>query len=219
MSKNTSDSDPALRFTFVIQVGTQYLDPARECPILEKRKMKLCGVGLPKVKWWKKKQNQKKHLGLHTQSREQWVKRFPQLLPSLFLSLPFAFSPCFPLMLLSSRQPRWIPHTPCSSPLRRGPLVLTATLPKYPSPSWTTRLYKVLLSLMWPIIQHECSTGTWKPGCLCSHCFASYKALPPTSQDQSGHASTFTCLDPTAGPQNQNALARHVLFEVTPLPS
>lgn len=55
-----SDSDPALRFTFVIQVGTQYLDPARECPILEKRKMKLCGVGLPKVKWWEKKQNQKK---------------------------------------------------------------------------------------------------------------------------------------------------------------
>ena len=45
-------------------------------------KIRLCGVALPEVKWWT-------NLGLHTQSREQWFKRFPWLPPCLLL----AYSP------------------------------------------------------------------------------------------------------------------------------
>lgn len=101
--------------------------------------------------------NSEKNLGLHTQSREQRVKRFPQLPPHL----P-PFQHLLPLYVVTQQSAAGL--NPTHSPLRRGPLVHTAALPKYPSSSRTTRLYKMLSC---PGIQsssawswHRCSTGT-----------------------------------------------------------
>lgn len=185
------------------------------------RKVKLCGIGLPKIKWWK-------NLCLHTQSRQQRVKRFSQLPPT---SHPF--SPSFSLYVVtgqSAASSRCESHTHhSSSPLPEDhlstllPYSNTPVLPKPPD------YIKCCLALAFSLPQLDPDPlpdkdapqepkEPWKPG---TPLFRLLHILPtPLSYfSESNRHFPHSHLDPTAGLQNQNALARHVLYEVTPLPS